>query len=138
MWGQFSRAGFVLLLVVSFLLVSLDSVAAQAKVQIASAEKVIQLSDEDEEMVVLDARGAKDRRTGHIRWSQGITSKQLNGAFLENVVASKNTVVVFYGDRDSKLAATGAKIAIQAGYTDVYWLKGGWQEWQSKGLRLDQ
>ena len=129
--------GVFLCLVACGVLVA-EASAETSKVRTANAEQILTLSDEDEEMVVLDTRSTADYKKGHIRWSENVTPKQFSAAFFKNKVPSKNTVVVFYGNKNSRSAALGAQLAAKAGYTDVYWLKGGWQEWQAKGLRLDQ
>ena len=116
----------------------MEASADTSKVRTATTAQVLELSDEDEEMVLLDTRSAAEYKQGHIRWSEQVTPKQLTRAFFDSKVPSKNTVIVFYGNRNSRNAALGARLAAKAGYTDVYWFKGGWQEWQAKGLRLDQ
>lgn len=107
-------------------------------VKIITAEEVLTLADYDEEMVVFDARGSKQRAIGHIRWSEEFRVKTLSPAMLADSVAGPSTVIVFYGNKNSPAAIQGAKIAVKGGYTNVYWFKGGWEEWQSKGLKMDQ
>lgn len=103
---------------------------------VKSAE-VIELANYDEEMVIFDARSEAQRNKGKIRWSERFELEQLTAKHLENTVASKTTVVLFYGDKKDRKAAMGAKVAVSKGYNKVYWLQGGWSEWQQSGLRLD-
>ena len=102
-----------------------------------NASEVVKLADYDEEMVIFDARSTAERKKGNIRWSEGFQPKQLTAQRLADTLASKSTVVVFYGNQNSRAAAQGAKIAASKGYKSVYWLKGGWSEWSKSGLRLD-
>ncbi len=103
---------------------------------VKSAE-VIKLADYDEEMVIFDARSEAQINKGKIRWSERFELKQLTAKYLENTVASKSTVILFYGDKKGGKAAMAAKVAVSKGYKKVYWLQGGWSEWQQSGLRLD-
>ena len=100
-------------------------------------DEVVKLADSDEEMVIFDARSEAQRGKGKIHWSEGFEPKQLTTNQLADKVASKSTVVLFYGDKNDRIAAAGAKIAVSKGYKKVYWLQGGWSEWQKSGLRLD-
>ncbi len=103
---------------------------------IVSAEEVLQLADYDEEMVVFDVRPQTARKQGKIRWSERF--KNTTAKRLAEIIAAKDTVVVFYGDNNSARAARGAKLVAGKGYKNVYWLKGGWQEWRKKGLKMDE
>ncbi|MBI1422120.1 MAG: hypothetical protein GC149_01555 [Gammaproteobacteria bacterium] len=100
--------------------------------------EVIQLANLDEDMVIFDARSEAQRSKGKLAWSEGFELKQLAATQLASKVASKSTVVLFYGDENDPNAALGAKTAVAKGYTSVYWLQGGWPAWQQSGLRLDQ
>jgi len=101
------------------------------------ASDVIKLADADEEIVIFDTRNATERKKGKIRWSEGLEHKQLTTQHLGKTLASKDTVVVFYGAKNSSVAANGAKFAASKGYKSVYWFSGGWSEWAKSGLRLD-
>ena len=100
--------------------------------------EVIKLANLDEDMVIFDARSEAQRNKGKLPWSEGFELKQLAANQLASKVASKSTVVLFYGDANDPNAAMGAKMAVSKGYTSVYWLQGGWPAWQQSGLRLDQ
>lgn len=104
--------------------------------QVATAEQLLQLADADEDMVIFDTRSKADFNQARISWAISIKPAQLDAALLQKHVASKKTTLVFYGDADSKTAANAAVAASQAGYQNVYWLKGGWDEWQRKKLSL--
>jgi rhodanese-related sulfurtransferase len=101
------------------------------------AAEVVKLADYDEEMVIFDVRSATERKKGKISWSESFQSKQMTAQHLADSLASKDTVVVFYGNKNSTLAAKGAKFAVSNGYKSVYWFTGGWSEWTKSGLRLD-
>ena len=99
--------------------------------------EVIKLANTDEDMVIFDARSEAQRNKGKLPWSEGFELKQLAANQLANKIASKTTVVLFYGDKNDRHAAMGAKMAVSNGYTKVYWLQDGWSAWQQSGLRLD-
>ena len=99
--------------------------------------EVIRLANTDEEMVIFDTRNEAQRNKGKLPWSEGFELTQLAAKQLADKVASKSTVVLFYGDANDPNAAKGAKLAVSKGYNKVYWLQGGWSAWQQSGLRLD-
>lgn len=101
------------------------------------AAEVVKLADYDEEMVIFDVRSATSRKKGKISWSESFQKKQMTAEHLADTLASKDTVVIFYGNKNSKFAAKGAKFAVSNGYTNVYLFTGGWSEWTKSGLRLD-
>ena len=102
-----------------------------------NGEEVIKLADYDEEMVIFDVRSEAKRKQGKIHYSEGFHLKRLTTRYLAEKVADKNTVIVFYGDKNSTSAAIGAKNTVAQGYKSVYWFKGGWTEWKRKGLKID-
>ena len=106
-------------------------------VLMANASDVIKLADFDEEMVIFDTRTATERKRGKISWSEGLQQTQLTKQHFGKALASKETVVLFYGNKNCPIAAKGAKFAAAKGYKNVYWLAGGWSAWAKSGLRLD-
>ncbi len=100
-----------------------------------SAEDVIDLVESRPDLVIIDARKASDYRKGHIEGAINLPNTETNAETLAKVLPSKDTPVLFYcnGIRCGR-SVESAQIALKAGYTQVYWFRGGIQEWEAKGL----
>lgn len=100
-----------------------------------TAEEVIELIENSDDLVVIDARKSSDREKGWIEGSVGLPNTDTNADSLAKVLASKATPVVFYcnGVKCGR-SFDSAKIAIAEGYSKIYWFRGGMEEWEAKGL----
>jgi rhodanese-related sulfurtransferase len=100
-----------------------------------SAEEVIDLVEKFDELVILDARKKSDVAKGFIEGSISLPNTETNADSLAKNIPSKSTPVVFYcnGIKCGR-SVKAAKIAIAEGYTNIYWFRGGIQEWEAKGL----
>ena len=99
-----------------------------------SAEELIDLLDEKEGLVIIDARKSSDRAKGYIEGSIGLQNTDTNPAALAKHIASKDTSVAFYcnGVKCGR-SVESARIAVKDGYKNIYWFRGGWAEWAEKG-----
>ena len=105
-------------------------------VYIITGDELIELMDYDEEAMILDTRSASKQKAGVIPFSAALKPSQLSQEFMAEMLERKSTVIIFYGDSDSSSTAKAAAETAAMGYNNVFWLKGGWQEWKSKGLKL--
>ena len=101
-----------------------------------NGEDVVKLADYDEDMVTFDSRSTAQRKQGSLSWSEAFNAKTLTSKLLADKVFEKTTIIVFYGEVNSQKAAQGATFAVKNGYKNVYWFKGGWNEWKQKKLSL--
>ena len=99
------------------------------------AERVIEIIDEMDDLVLIDARKAKDFIAGHIDGSINIVSTDVNADTLGAALAAKDTPVLFYCNGvkcgRSSVASTAA---VAAGYTNVFYYWKGMGEWKEQGL----
>ena len=59
----------------------------------------------------------------------------LKRADLSHLAARPDTPLLFYCNGERCLRSShAAKMAVNWGYTRVYWFRGGWQEWLDKQL----
>ena len=100
-----------------------------------NAEKLIELMQSSADLVVIDSRKPSDRAKGHIEGSVALPDTDTNEASLSKALKSKSTPVAFYcnGVKCGR-SYKAAKVAIGLGYTNIYWFRGGWDEWTQKGL----
>ncbi len=128
------------LFLVPLLLLASGQVLADTPNQISgttkvSAEEVIALVEELDDLVIIDARKSQDHSAGFIEGAVSLPDTETNPANLANIIPSKSTPVLFYcnGIKCGR-SVTACKIAIADGYSKIYWFRGGWDEWVNKGL----
>lgn len=109
-----------------------ESLAGTTKV---SAEEVIGLLEKHADLVLIDARKSSDHTKGYIEGSVALPNTDTTAESLAKHIKTKSTPVVFYcnGVKCGR-SVESAKIAIAAGYSKIYWFRGGWEEWTKKGL----
>ena len=109
-----------------------ETLAGTTKV---TAEEMIGLLDKHADLVIIDARKSSDHAKGYIEGSVGLPNTDTTPASLAKHIKSKSTPVAFFcnGIKCGR-SVKSAKIAIKAGYTNIYWFRGGWAEWTEKGL----
>jgi len=97
------------------------------------AEKLIQLANELQQLVIIDSRIRADRRQGYIPDSVSLPDTDTDCNSLFRVIDRKNTATVFYcnGPR-CRRSEHAVKIAVECGYTNIYWFRGGFEEWLKK------
>jgi len=109
-----------------------ESISGTTKV---TAENLIDLVGKFENLVIIDARKSGDRQKGYIEGSIGLPNTETTPEKLSEHVATKSTPVLFYcnGVKCGR-SVKSAKIALAEGYSEIYWFRGGWDEWTAKGM----
>lgn len=103
------------------------------------ADGLIEKITEVETLVLIDSRITTDRKEGYIEGSVSLpdieTTCDTLGAILEN----GSTLALFYcnGVKCGR-SARAAQIALDCGYTEIYWYRNGMEEWQEKQYPLVQ
>jgi rhodanese-related sulfurtransferase len=103
------------------------------------AEQLIELVVEHQETVLIDSRVGTDRADGYIEGSVHLVDTKTDCDSLARLIGTRSTPVIFYcnGVRcDRSGRAVG--IAVACGYRDVYWFRGGIEEWRAKKFPLIQ
>lgn len=101
-----------------------------------SAEQVVDLVNKTPSLVIVDARKAEDRQSaGWIEGSVALPNVDTNEQSLSKLVPDKNTPVLFYcnGVKCGRSVESANK-AVSWGYKNIYWFRGGWEEWLEKKL----
>lgn len=103
------------------------------------AEDVITLAMEKPDLIVVDARIADDRRHGYLENSLSLPDIETNCDSLKQLIPSKSSPVMFYcnGVRCGR-SVVSIKIARSCGYENLYWFKGGFEEWIMKGYQFSK
>lgn len=99
-----------------------------------SAEEFIDLVEKIPELVIIDSRIPGDRKQGFIEGSLSLPDVDTTCDSLAKVISKKNAVSLFYcnGVKCGR-SAKAIKIALGCGYTNIYWFRGGFEEWLEKG-----
>lgn len=108
--------------------------------QKVSAMEVIDLVDTEPDLVIIDSRKPADREAaGWIPGAVALPNFETTPETLAKILASKDSPVLFYCN-GPKCGRSGdaAQKAIDAGYTNIYWFRGGWEDWSNAGLPVER
>ncbi len=97
------------------------------------AEELIDLVLEKPDLVLIDARIASDLQEGYIEGAINLPNVVTNCETLKGIIESFQTPVAFYcnGVKCERSSESSA-IARSCGYTNLYWFRGGIEEWKNK------
>ena len=104
-------------------------------VVIVTAEEAIDLILANPDMPIIDSRKKTEYVKGHIEGAVSILNTDLTEEDLRQVVPEKDSAVLFYCNGERCLRSSDAiRKAKSWGYTNLIWLRGGWEEWTDKQL----
>lgn len=112
-----------------------DHIPGSTKV---NAEGLIDLLDRiPDALLIIDARINSDRKHGYIEDSISLPDINTTCASLAEVIPASGTPVLFYcnGPKCGR-SVKSVRIALECGYTDIYWFRGGFEEWRAKGYPI--
>ena len=99
-----------------------------------TAEEFIELVDKTPDLIIVDSRIPGDRKQGYLEGSVSLPDIETNCNSLTKVIPNKSNAALFYcnGVKCGR-SAKAVKIAINCGYNNTYWFRGGFEEWLAKG-----
>ena len=111
-------------------IVSPDVIPGTAKVD---AEGVINIVNKMPGLVIIDSRIRQDRAQGYIEGSVSLPDIETNCATLAKLIPKKSSPVLFYcnGPKCGRSVKSANK-ALDCGYRNIYWFRGGFEEWKNK------
>jgi len=139
------KNNFLCFLLISLCFLSSTNALAAAKKKDAAlnitgtnkitAEEIFTLIDEFPELLIIDARIRTDRAQGYIEGSVSLPDIETNCSSLKKFIPAKTSPVLFYCN-GVKCGRSGksSKVAVKCGYKNIYWFRGGFDEWKSKNL----
>jgi len=103
------------------------------------ADGLIEKLMEIEALVLIDSRIRADRKEGYIEGSVSLPDIETTCETLETIIKDGSTAALFYcnGVKCGR-SARAAQIALDCGYTEIYWYRNGMEEWQEKHYPLVQ
>lgn len=103
-----------------------------------SAEQVVELVNKFPNLIIVDARKSEDRQAaGWIEGSVPLPNYDTSEQSLSKAIPDKNTPVLFYcnGVKCGRSVESANK-ALAMGYKNIYWFRGGWEEWLEKKMPI--
>lgn len=98
-----------------------------------SAEQLIALAETTPELVIIDSRIREDRIQGYIEGSVSLPDEETNCESLSKLIPGKHQTSLYYcnGPKCGR-SAKAVKVALDCGYDNIYWFRGGFEEWKEK------
>ena len=98
------------------------------------AEGVIKLIQNDDTLILVDARITRDRSHGYIEGAKSLADIDTTCDSLWKIIPTKSTPALFYcnGVKCGR-SVISIRVALQCGYEKLYWFRGGYDEWIKKG-----
>jgi rhodanese-related sulfurtransferase len=98
------------------------------------AADVITKAREISDLLVIDSRIESDRQYGYIESSISLPDTQTNCDTLAQITPSKDRSLLFYCNGvECGRSVIAIKIAKSCGYTNLFWFRGGFEEWLKNG-----
>lgn len=105
--------------------------------RLVSAEQVIELINTQPQLVILDSRRQEEYAKGHIEGAISLLDTDMTEDDLALHTSSKTTPLLFYCNGERCLRSSNAATRAAAwGYQQIYWFRGGWEEWMRKELPI--
>lgn len=102
-------------------------------VQNLDAEALIELAQSRPELIVIDSRVSDDRRLGYIEDSISLPDEQTSCKTLNKITRDKSRLLAFYCNGiNCGRSMKALEVAKSCQYKNLYWLRGGFQEWRLK------
>ena len=113
-------------------IVVMTVMAKLSKVQISAAQQAVLLINK-QDAVVIDVRSADDFRKGHISDAVNVPASQLKAKDFSQIQKYQQKPVVLVCETGMTTASVG-RILSQAGFTQVYSLRGGMADWRTQNM----
>lgn len=126
------RSGKYSLLLISVITYAGDLQASEPV--IIDSETLVQLVVNNPDVVIVDVRTRREYVNGHLH---GAKNFSLSKYLLAEFVPDKSTPIIFYcGGKNPLRSKIAVNKTIGYGYENVYWFKGGLQEWVFKAMPI--
>lgn len=107
-----------------------DNIPGAIKV---NAEKLIELAGSIPDLIIIDSRIRSDRLQGYIEGSLSLPDEETDCDSLSALIPKKDHPTLYYcnGVKCGR-SVKAVKIALACGYKNIYWFRGGFEEWKNK------
>jgi rhodanese-related sulfurtransferase len=99
-----------------------------------NAEEFIDVVNRIPDIIIVDSRIPGDRKQGFIEGSISLPDVDTTCETLAKVIPQKDAPSLFYcnGVKCGR-SVKAVNIALGCGYSNIYWFRGGFEEWLAKG-----
>ena len=106
-----------------------------ANVKILAAEEVIELILSRPNLIIIDSRKKSEYLKGHIEGAVNVLNTDMMLNDFKKLAPDKTQAILFYcnGVRCMRSSDAASK-AVVWGYANIFWFRGGWDEWIEKRL----
>lgn len=102
---------------------------------VVTAEEVAELILSKPDLLIIDSRKKSEFSKGHIEGSINLLNTDMTQTEMERISPDKTTAIVFYCNGTRCLRSSDAiHKAMEWGYKNIFWFRGGWKEWSDKRL----
>lgn len=131
---HYCLAGMLLLFTQTSSAVPVDVPESIEGAKTVNAEGTIEMIQNNSDLVLVDARITKDRSHGYIEGSNTLADIDTTCASLAKIIPTMSTPALFYcnGVRCGR-SVKSIRVALSCGYDNLYWFRGGYDEWIEKG-----
>ena len=113
-----------------------DTIEGSTKI---NSEALIELARDRYDLVIIDSRIRSDRRQGYITGSVSLPDTETSCTTLFPIIDTKQTTTVFYCNGPKcRRSDRAIVIARDCGYTNLYWFRGGFEEWKDKNYLISK
>ena len=106
---------------------------------LVDADGLIEIATQQPGLVLIDSRITADRKQGFIEGSISLPDDETRCDSLAEVIPALTSPALFYcnGIKCGR-SARAAVIAVDCGYTRIYWFRNGMEQWQEQEFPLVQ
>ena len=113
-----------------------ETIAGSYKID---AEGLIELVNENEKQIIIDARIQSDRKQGYIPGSISLPDTETRCDTLARLIPEKSDAVIFYCNGPKcRRSDHAVAIAVTCGYTNIYWFRGGIEAWKADSYPISK
>jgi rhodanese-related sulfurtransferase len=103
------------------------------------AEGLIELVNRNENQIIIDSRIGSDRKLGYIAGSTSLPDTETSCESLARLIPEKSDPVIFYCNGPScRRSDNAVGVAVDCGYTEVYWFRGGIEAWKANNYPIQK
>lgn len=104
-----------------------------------TAEELVDMMSEMDNLVLIDSRHDNQAKLGSIAGSISLPDTKTTPGALQKLVPNKLSPVVFYCEGTAcSHSIKAVKKAVNYGYVNIFWFRGGIAEWKEKGFPIVQ
>ncbi len=137
---QFTATGLVMFLCLASTATASESYTSPETIEGThriEAEGLIQLVNHNENQIIIDSRISSDRKLGYIPGSISLPDTETTCGSLARVIPQQSDPVVFYcNGPNCRRSDNAVVIAVDCGYTSIYWFRGGIEAWRANNYPI--